>query len=199
MKHTRPNTSLRRQRLQRRQSGFTLVELAFALVLMGVLIAGVVAGYTTMRDRAYASSIGNAIVQSSVGIQHRYATQPAGSRYDGITFANSEAALTEDLRSSLNGAETQLLMEWQATATIGETTAVGGTGDTNFMWTINNLPRTPCETILTVVAQAATVVINDATGTTIVRNKMTDDILSGPDIGTVCSADAASNSFRAVF
>ena len=112
---------------------------------------------------------------------------------------NSKSALTEDIRSSLNTAETQLLMEWQTTATIGETTAVSATGDTNSMWTINNLPRTPCETILTVVAQAATAVINDATGTTIVRNKMTDDILSGADIGTVCSVDTATNSFRAVF
>ncbi|MBY4677948.1 type II secretion system protein [Marinobacterium arenosum] len=180
-----------------KEQGFTIIEISIVLAIMAVLVAGIWSALAGKNDSARAESFADELVQTAANLQQRHSTQPAASRYTGITLANTTPAITESLRNSISG--TTIVLEWGATVTLGPTSITGGSGNTNFMFTLSGLPRAQCEAMLNVMAQPAFTVLSGATGTTSVRSRSTNDPLSVADIGSVCSADSATNAFRAVY
>lgn len=177
-----------------KQGGFNMVELMFALVIIGILAAGIFSVIAGRVDATKAKSFAEEIVQSSMNIAERHATQPAGSRYQGITLDNVSVALTENIRNSVDGAVVNL--EWGATATLAPSSPTGAGGNTNFMWTLSGLPRTQCEAMLKVMAAPAQVIM---VGGTKIRDRMANDAVTPTDIETACGADAPTNTFQAIF
>ncbi len=180
------------------QRGFTMVELAVSLVIIGVLTAGIYSVISGKVDTARATAIAEELVQSAVNIQNRHATQPAGTRYNGLTLSTASMALTENMRNSLNTGRTQITLEWGASATLAPSGPTGATGSsTNQKWTISNLPRTQCEAMLSTMAGPSLVVQNSANA--VVRSRMANDPLTPAEVEAICAADSATNSFSVVF
>jgi|GEM_PF-2398574 len=182
---------------RRKQGGFTMLEFAFVALLIGIASAFFISGQSGREDISRAKSWAGNIIQSSSNLENRNARFPLASRYSGITLANVSATLTEELRNSISG--TSVLIDWDATITLSPTNSVGGSGNSNFMWTVLNVPKSVCEEMLVETANKARVALSGSTGTTQVRNTSSSDVLTPTEMGTVCAADSATNSFRVVF
>lgn len=182
-----------------KQGGFNMVELMFTLVIIGILAAGIFSVIGGRVDATKAKSYGEELIQSSMNLIERHATQPAGDRYTGLTLANSTVALTENIRNSVNAGGTQVDLEWGASATLTTSDPNGAAGTTNFKWTIAGLPRAQCESMLKAMAPSAQVILGGAGGTTVVRSRMMNNALEPADIDSTCANDAATNTFTAVY
>lgn len=191
--------SRQRQKMRKQQGGFTLVEIAVVLALLGGLIATAITigkGWSSAGD---AKAVVDNSVNSVRKIQTGYSTYTAAVRYSGLNLAGIEPDLTQEFKQAINSAETQIVLDWGSYITVAPSSVTGATGNSNMLWTYTNLPREQCKTIIQGIAPASVYILQGATGTTVLLNDATGDVLLPADANAACSADAATNTFRVVY
>lgn len=102
--------------MNRRQQGFTLIEIAIVLVIIGLLLSGVVKGQELIvqaRIKNVANDF-NGLASAIYGYQDRYKTWPgddgkAGSRWSGATNGDLDGVLEGAFNSKTDSDESRLL------------------------------------------------------------------------------------------
>lgn len=167
---------------QKKQTGFTLIEISFVLLIIGLLIAGSL-GAKTYIDTQKANNEASSILRVVSNLQSKYATVGDTT---GVNTTTSIKGNVFDNHFPLNAAKTQAYNPFGGTVDVVESTTISTRKD-GFKLTYTDVPSAVCQKLIPLIdGQMNKILIN---GTSI--KATAQDALTPIAIDSACAAAAA--------